>query len=640
MLYQYNRHHEIKVNLYAIILGLVAAYTGYIFRTGVEIVDSVFFGDDNSIANLVIDFPIILRFLILVSIPTVGGIIVGYGVWKISIEAKGHGIPNVMQSMYVEEGNIRTRVPIAKFLLSILTIGSGNSAGSEGPIAQIGAGLGSYIGKKLKLNTNEINILIAAGAAAGIAAVFNAPLGGALFGIEILLASISLRSVVPVIIASATAITTNSLIIGDYYSVFTVPQYNVSYGYEYILFIILAVIIAAVGMLWQKTFSILEHFFDNWNFPFYLKTGLGGLGVGILLFFTNWELRGSSYPLIQKALLGYGFDTTPHADLFNLFSIMLLYVVIKILVTSLTLGSGNSGGVFSPSLLMGAFTGAAFGVLLNIIFPNSHINPGLYAVLGLAALFGSIARAPLTMIIISTEMSGEYLLFPALMITVSIAYLIHNYFMKESIYTEPLAEKFGLSIRIRNTDEVMNYILVEDVMSPSVICVYEDTLTRLMGGVFTTYHHLGYLVVSRDYQLKGIVTFRDYQHALLFNQQDDPVSEIMSKNVIYANPGDNIKHVTDVLYKNGIGRLPVVVEDPKTKNKFAVGMFSRSDLIKALESLEQTGKEHDARVAEIKTKIVEPLIDAMPSRFPHLKDQVIILQYDWANAYKIKQFNE
>ncbi len=631
-----DRHHEIKINLYAIILGLVASFTGYIFRNGVEMFDEIFYGNNYSVYQIIVNgsLPTILKFLILILIPAIGGVIVGFGVWKVSMEAKGHGIPNVMEAMYVQEGRIRGRVPIAKFILSILTIGSGNSAGSEGPIAQIGAGLGSYIGQKLKLNNGEINILIATGAASAIAAVFNAPLGGALFGIEILLASITLRSVIPVIIGTATAITSNSIILNNYKAVFSVPTYIVSHPVEYVFFIILGVIIALIGVLWQKSLSITEEFFDNWNFPFYLKTGLGGLGVGIILYFSDYGLRGSSYPMIEKALLGFNFVGKTKNELLVMISIIMVLAFLKIAVTSLTLGSGNSGGVFSPSLLMGSLTGVSFGIILYILFPNMGINPGLYAVLGLAALFGAVARAPLTMIIITTEMSGEYGLFPALMITVSTSYLIHNMILKETIYTEPLV-KYGLSIRIRTTDEILNFLRIREVMNHSIVCIYEDTPISVLPEIFTTYHHQGYPVVDREsHYLRGIISFRDYQKVILRDAMNLKISDVMTKNVITVRPNDPLKIGVDKIYKNSIGRLPVVISDPTTKELIPVGIFSRSDIIKALESMQKENEiSHNKKINETKEKITEPMIEIMPSKYPHLKNQVVTIQYDWIGAY-------
>lgn len=625
---------EIKINLYAIIIGLVASLTGYLFRTLVDDLDEVFYSE-NSFINDVFPNNIALHTLVIILVPTIGGLIVGFGVYYISEEAKGHGIPNVMKSMHTEGGKMEPKVPIAKFILSIITIGSGNSAGSEGPIAQIGAGLGSTLGQRYKLSKGEINILVATGASAGIAAVFNAPLGGALFGIEILLASITLRSVIPVIVGCATAIATNDLVLNNYQSVFQVPKYNIHYPIEYGFILILGGIIAIVGMIWQKSLEIAEEKFDGWNIKLWYKTALGGLLSGILLKISISDLRGSSYNLIQDALEGENYtDLTQNAAMILIITLM-FFVFVKIALTSLSLGSGQSGGVFSPSLLMGAMTGVSFGIVLHFIFPSMNINPGLYAVLGMASLFGGVARAPLTMVIITTEMSGEYGLFTPLMLIIAVSYLSHNYLLKESIYTSPLV-KYGVSTHTRTIDDVLNFIPVREAMASSVVCVYEDTPVSMLSDIFICYHHLGYLVVDKDYHIKGIVTLTDLRLAKIKDKEKLFVRDIMTKDVITTNPNSTIKETIDLMYRNGIGRVPIAINSGKAnKELIPVGIFTRSDIMKTLESIHKLHvQEHNKSIKNFKKKITEPFITVIPSSFPDLQDKVVKIEYDWIQAYQ------
>ncbi len=640
-IYAMRHHHDVELDLYAIAIGVVASIGGFLFRKGIDLIDYWLFSEENQnrFLRYVQQHELFrgMTVIAIVLLPAIGGLIVGYGVWKISPEAKGHGIPNVLQSMIIDKGNMRMRVPMAKFVLSMITIGTGNSAGSEGPIAQIGAGFGSILGQKARLTSSEKNILIATGAASGIAAVFNAPLGGALFGIEILLASITFRSVIPVIIGVSSAMTTNYVILGGFESVFQVPPYEIHHPVEFILFVILGVVIAFEGVIWQETLKFTEDTFEQLSLPPWAKPGIGGLGVGIFLVTVSLELRGSSYSVIQKALNGWNYSSDiARSEALKLIFLLLAYAFIKIIITSLTLGSGSSGGVFSPSLFMGALTGAAFGIFLSLLFPGLHINPGLYAVLGMSALFGSVARAPLTMIIITTEMSGEYALFPALMLTIATSFLIHKSILKESIYTEPLAGKYGITSQVRTTDEILQFILVREVMHNEVVAIYEDTPASVMFDVFVSYHHQGYPVVDREtHQLVGIVTLSDIRKAIIANDLEQPIKRIMTKEVVVAFPDDTVKETLDKMYRYGVGRLPVVIPNPESEQYLLVGMFTRSDLVKTLESYQVLiAKDHDQALTNIKEKIDMNLVEVIPSRYPHLKKYVVHIAYDWIGAYQ------
>ena len=583
------------------------------------------------------ELPVFLIFVIIILIPCIGGFIVGLGVWKVSVEAKGHGIPNVMKAMYVDNGKIRARVPVAKFILSTLTIGTGSSAGSEGPIAQVGAGLGSYIGYKLKINQREMNILIATGAASAIGAVFNAPLGGVLFGLEILLSSITLRSVIPVIVGTATAITSNTILLNNYESVFLVPQYEVQHSIEFLFFIILGIIIGFSAVIWQTIFVKTEHTFDNMKFPLYYRTALGGLGVGIILYFSSLELRGSSYGLIQKALLGYDYLSKSKTELYLLMITLIVFAFLKIILTSITLGSGSSGGVFSPSLLIGALIGAAFGILLSQLFPSLNINPGLYAVLGMASLFGSVARAPLTMIIISTEMSGEYTLFPVLMITVATSYIIHNAVLTESIYTEPL-QKYGVSTRFQSAEDYLAYQPISQIMHPNCVCIYEDSPISVLPDIFSSFHHRGFVVVDRQHYLAGIVTTTDFQNARIKGITNGVVGDIMTREVVTTRPNDCVQTALDSLFKNHYGRVPITITDTAKNKQIPIGMLTRTDIVNMLESM--YGMEYykeNQKIIKHKEKIKGMFIQSESCQFEQLHGYVVILQYDWLEAFEAEK---
>ncbi len=633
--------HEARINIFALIIGFVASIVGYLFRKGFDTLDKFIFDSSNkySALHFVVSHEPFkgASALLIILTPAVGGLIVGWIATNIAPETKGNGIPNVIKAMIIENGDIKPKVPFWKFVLSIITIGTGGSAGSEGPIAQIGGGIGSFVGQKLKLTSAEKNVLVAAGAGAGITAVFNAPLGGALFGIELLLSSISFRYVIPIILATTTSMATNYFVLGHLEAVFLVPLYYLESPVEFLLFAVLGLIAGLFGVGWQTLLYSTEDFFKSIkSVPTWVKPGLGGILVGMIIYFISFDIRGTSHPLIHKVLLGYMYnETDTRTELLKIALFLLFLAFAKAAATAITLGSGSAGGDLSPALLMGALIGESYGVLLACIFPSIGIKPGLYAILGMAAFFGSVSRAPLTIIIITTEMAGAYELFPALMLTVAIAFVVHYLLMEESIYTEPLLKEYGISIRRRTADEVLSFIPIREVMNPEVIAIYEDTPTKHLLDVFVTYHHQGYVVVSReDHSLKGIITLTDLRKAIILNKMDAPVSEVMTKNVIYVNPFNSVREAVDLMYRHGVGRLPVVIEDEENNKLFAIGMFSRSDLVKTLEATKLGLEvEHKKSIEKIKEKIDKPIIEVVPSKYDHLSDYVVHINYDWISAY-------
>ncbi len=618
---------DVRLEIFAIVVGFIGGLAGIIFRFLIELVDESIFGPHGVINFLDLNFGKIPSIVLTIVTPAIGGLIVGYAIWKYFPLSKGHGIPNVLEAMHSHQP-IKPKTPIGKFFLSIITIGSGLSAGSEGPIAQIGAGAGSYLGRYYKCNPAEINILIAAGAGAGIASVFNAPLGGSLFAIEVLLAAISLHSAVPIVIACIVAVVLNLFLLGDLASVFIIPVYEFESLLEIFLVIILGIIIGFIAILWQKVLYYSENYFDNNKIPLYANTAIGGMIVGIILVFFSVDIRGSSYPIIHKVLGAQLTELTSFLGL-GLGFFLILLCFLKIIATAVSLGSGVSGGIFAPSLFMGATFGAGYAVILNSIF-GLNLNVGLYAVLGLAALFAAAARAPITMVVITVEMSGELSLLPIMMLTVVVAFLVHLFFVEESIYTEKIQHK-GISSTARGTDELMNFITLEEVMTNEVTAILEETLLTDLFDIFMCYKHLGYPVVDTEGNLKGMVTMFDLRRirAQNLNMKDLKVKDIMTKekDLITAPPSMTIREATDLLHRYVIGRLPIVLRSGD-KMKL-VGILTRSDIIQSIESFQGFMEPDRERIkGSYATNVENPMVDIIPASYHHLADKVVIVSRD------------
>ena len=370
----------------------------------------------------------------LIIIPSIGGLIIGPLIYFFAREAKGHGVPEVMEAVALRGGRIRPQVAIVKALASSICIGTGGSVGREGPIVQIGSALGSTIGQVLNLSNERVRTLVACGAAGGIAATFNAPIAGAIFAIEVILGRLHSVYFGAVVISSVTASVIAQVIEGDARA-FIVPEYSLVSPWE-LLFYALLGILAAIGAIGFT--RLLYYSEDQWEkipVPEYIKPAIGGIILGVIGILT---FKVDGFPRVS----GVGYDSIT-AILFGELTlrVALLLFIIKIIATVTTLGSGGSGGVFAPSLFMEAMLGGGFGHIVNQFFPEISAPAGAYALVGMAAFFSGAARAPVTAILILFEMTGDYDIILPLMLTTVISTFFSQIISRETIYTLKLSRR-------------------------------------------------------------------------------------------------------------------------------------------------------------------------------------------------------
>ena len=380
----------------------------------------------------------------------VAGFLVGTMVERWAEEAKGHGVPEVMEAVALRNGRIRTRVAAVKVLASSLTIGAGGSAGREGPIVQVGAALGSAVGQRLQLSGEALRTLVACGAAAGIAATFNAPIAGAIFALEIILGRLTVRYFGSVVLSAvAGSIVSRALLSGQ--PAFAVPSYSLNHLAEIPIYIVLSLLTGVAAVVFIRVLYAAENRFDAWSIPLGFKASLGLVLTGAMaLLLPNREILGSGVHLIGEAI----------AEDFALpLGIMAALFVLKMLATTATLGSGNSGGIFAPTLFMGATLGGIVGTIAQQWFPTLVVHPGAYAIVGMAAMFSAAARAPITAILIVFEMSNDYQLILPLMLATVLATLVAERLYKDSIYTLKLTQR-GIRLQQGRDEDVLESISV------------------------------------------------------------------------------------------------------------------------------------------------------------------------------------
>lgn len=499
------------------------------------------------------------------------GLLVGIIVQYWAPEAKGSGVPDVMEAVALRVGRIRPRVAPLKVLASSLTIGAGGSAGREGPIAQAGSALGSTVGQLLHFSAERVRILVACGAAAGVAATFNAPIAGSLFALEVILARFTVRHFGAVVVSSVTASIIGRAFLGDE-PAFAVPAYPLHSPAELPIYVVLALLAALFAILFIHSLYWLTAQFDRWRVPLALKAAAGmvlAAGVGLLI--PDRLVLGTGMELIGEAI-ARDFDLS--------LSMMVILLAGKLLATIFTLGAGNSGGVFAPSLFMGAVLGGIVGNVAHNLWPAVAVDPGAYAIVGMAALFSAAARAPITAVLIIFEMSGDYKLILPLMMATVLATLVAEHLFPDSIYTLKLRLK-GVHLQRGRDVDIMQGLLVREAMTPDPYVVEEDMPLPQLGEYFQQTHAHSFPVVNKEHRLVGMVSITDYDRALEATAgRDGPVvGDIATKGqLLTAFEDEPMGDALQRLAVRQVNKLPVVTRQEPDR---VVGVIRRRDIIKA-----------------------------------------------------------
>lgn len=546
-----------------IAIGLLGGLGAVGFRYLIGFFQSLLYGSTEDLATLTQGLP---WWQVMLG-PAVGGLFVGPLVYFLAREAKGHGVPEVMNAVAMQGGVIRKRVVIVKSLASALCIGSGGSVGREGPIVQIGSAIGSSLGQILRVPDNLMRVLVACGAAAGIAATFNAPIAGAIFALEIILADFALTNFTPIILSSVFATVVSRALVGDY-PAFQVPSYNLESPVELGFYVILGFVAGLIAVAFTVTLYKFEEIWDAWKFPEYLKATVGGIIIGtVALSFP--QIMGVGYHSIEKALLNQEF-----------WAILLLLVPLKIVATSITIGSGGSGGIFAPSLFMGAMAGGAFGYLVHWLFPGFTAQPGAYAIVGMGAVVAGTTHAPIQAFLILFELTQEYRIILPLMICCVISTVVARRLKKESIYTMKLLRR-GIDIQAGKDINVLKTMRVEDFMTRYPETVPERAPLRRLIQILPLSQHTSFPVTDDEGNLVGMLSLKDFREVVFEESLLDVVitRDIATIPAISVTNRDNLAQALTLINDNGIERLPVISDDPSSLK--VLGILSQRDIISA-----------------------------------------------------------
>ncbi len=542
--------------------------------------------------------------LITVFIPALGGLLITPIVLRISPDVRGSGIPAVMLAVSNFGGRIAKRVALWRPIATTLSIGTGASLGTEGPVVQMGGSLASMLSDLLKLNDERRRSLVAVAAASGIAATFNAPIAGVLFALEVVLRQFNNRYFAAVVIGAVSASAVSGALLGSS-PAFPVPaDFQLGSPVELVYYFILGILAGLLSIAFIRIIILGENTFARLPVSPWLKPMLGGLMVGALALLLPVLGRGYSQTagILNGEITGLGF----------LFGLMLL----KMIATSISLGSFGAGGILAPALLIGAAFGGGFGQVLSDF--GLPVNIGAFALVGMAAVFSGTTRAPMSSIIMIFEISGGYDMILPLLFAAVIATLIGDALHPESVYQVMLSRR-GLSLLSARESDLLQSVRVQEVMDKAPLVYRDDSLEALSQTLLETHHH-GFVVVSRDEpnQLYGVVTLGDLEEAR--RQALAPstlVEAICSTEVHTCLPDEAVSEVLERMGELGIGRMPVV--DP-AKPKRLLGFVRQTDLARAyyqaLQRQRQLGQKQDATrlrsltgqdIIEIKLRSDSPL---------------------------------
>ena len=523
--------------------------------------------------------------------PAIGGLITGVLCTLLTKEGVGPGVTSVMYAVQRKKGKLSWKIGLRKWLASTATIGSGGSAGAEGPIVTIGAVVGSNIARLLGTGSQHSATLLGCGAAAGLASVFNAPIAGIFFVMELILRDFSLKTFTPIVIAAVVSSATTQGILGDA-ALFDVGDSFVRGDLKFNVlqiptFLILGLVCGLLGSVFVRSLDTTERLFASSRLPIYVRPMVGGLLLGVLGLGIYWfvstgnipKFYGNGYPTIEALLdPNFYFLTDAHEELHKATPILLALIglaLVKLIATSITVGSGGAGGLFAPSLMIGAATGGAVGYAVHAIgwFPGT--SPAFFALVGMAALVSATTHAPLTAILIVYEVTQSYELILPLMFAAVVSTIVSRFMYRESVYTFKLS-RLGVRLGSMSDLTVLRRLTPEDLNVQPATCVqFSDSAQHLVDLMEST--GIAEFVVKDDHgKYCGMVTSEDLRSALVYRESIPllQVSELQRSDLPTITNEETLDIVLDKFTKSDVQSLVILSDKGEI-----MGLISRSCLM-------------------------------------------------------------
>lgn len=573
-------------SILSVTVGVVSGLGAILFRALIALFHNLFFlGKISAVYDANIHTPDSPWGSLVILVPVIGALFVTALVEMFAPEARGHGVPEVMDAVYYKKGIIRPVVAVIKSLASAICIGSGGSVGREGPIVQIGSSFGSTMGQVFTMSPKQRIVLVAAGAGAGIAATFNTPIGGVLFAVELILHEVSVKTLVPVVIATAIATYIGQLFFGVHPS-FVIPDlqkpyFHLASPWLLVSYAVLGVFMGILSTGFIRVLYSLEDFFNGHlgRNP-YVRNLAGMLVLGMVIYFLritsgHYYIEGVGYAFIQDVLTG-AIPAIPF---------LAAVCLLKLFATSLTLAAGGSGGIFSPSLFIGATAGGAYGFLLVMLIPGLGIDPAAFAVAGMAGMVGGVTGAAMTAIVMIFEMTLDYSVVLPMTITVALSYGLRKLLSRESIYTLKLVRR-GYAVPDTLHADLLHTKLARDIMDThfETISLSEtDHLARYWANP-----EISYLVVMEDDKLIGALPRESAEADSNERKGEQDFKERIMKDYVIVKEPDTLFKVIEKLHSNNKASLALIVSGTKkTGSHKVVGVVTRERITGTLEEYEE-----------------------------------------------------
>lgn len=547
----------------SVVLGLTTGAGVWLFRHGIEFFQRVY--REGILSHVLEGFGPWL----IIPILGLAGLIVGLLVDRFVGVERHHGVAGIMESVALAGGRLRYRRMPIKATLAAFSIGAGASVGPEDPSVQIGANLGSLLGQKLRLSDDRVRLLVAAGAASGIASVFRAPIAGVFFALEVVLGDFSTGAFGVVVLAAVIAsVFTTAIEVGP--PELGIRAYALGGPQEILLYILLGILIAFVSALFIRILYWQHDFWHHLSIPLPVKTMCAGLVVGLIAVFLP-QIMGTGQSTMNLVLNNNDAGLT--------IGLLITLGVAKIAATTISLGGGFVGGMFAPSLFVGAVLGSAFGQIVNQIFPRAFAaNPAAYAMAGMAAAMTGVIRSPITAVLLLFELTNDYNLILPIMLTVAVCLFVTERLAPDGIYHYGLARK-GIRLSQGRDIDLMQTITVSEAMSTNPQTVRASLPANQLAAEFAKTNTHGLIVLDDNGLLYGIVTLQDLSR---FQEEKDlndlHVSDLCSRDVITVTEDEPIATALQIIGSRDLGRLPVVASDNSRK---VIGLLRRRDLLRS-----------------------------------------------------------
>ena len=575
------RNPHLRLFFYAILIGLAGGAAAVLFRQAIDLVQWAFLSDRGE--NLLLFISEVPWWRILLA-PALGGLLIGLATYFFLPDRRPQSVAHVIEAAALQGGRLSLKQGVKFALVNAASVGVGGSVGREGPVVHLGASIGAWVAKRLHLGRAMSRTLLGCGVAAAVAASFNAPIAGVFFALEVVVGHYALSAFAPVVVAGVLGTIVSRMVYGDFPAFILPESYEITSFFEFPAFGLLGVISAVAAILFMRSIMTVEEGWQRFpKVPQWVRPAIGGLGVGAIA-------------LVFPQVLGVGYGATDQA-LQELLPLWLLFalIVAKTMATALSLGSGFGGGVFSPSLFLGAMVGGAFGVIATEVFPTLSSGHGAYTIVGMGAVAGAVLGAPISTMLIIFEMTSDYALTIAVMIATAIASIITQQIFGRSFFQWQL-ERRGVSLGGGREVGLMRALQVTGYADKKVETVNPDTPLAQVRSRLSAAPWSLLVVTNEEGRLEGLIGFPDLGELAFDRERDGELraADVMHKAGYSLVSKDNLQAAVQAFNSSGEVHLPVI--DNKEDRRF-LGMVHEHEVMAAYhKTLVQARKEERGEV--------------------------------------------